>query len=91
MGDHLFQLLYYMRNVRFQNNMGIEIRFDENGDPPGIFELLNWQIVASNELQLKVVGWYDSNAPAGQKLQLEDQAIMWKEGARNVSLKPRVK
>ena len=65
--------------------MGNEISFDENGDPPGIFELLNWQLVAENKLQLKVVGWYDSNEPAGQELQLEDQVIMWKGGTRNVS------
>ena len=76
-----------MRNVHFVTNIGNEMKFDENGDPPAIYEVLNWQLVGENELQLKAVGVFDSNAPPGQELRLEHDAIMWKRRTHEVRTK----
>ncbi|XP_043944927.1 extracellular calcium-sensing receptor-like [Protopterus annectens] len=39
-----WQLLHYLRNVRFMNKAGEEIFFDVNGDPPAVYDLIAWYL-----------------------------------------------
>ncbi|XP_043821864.1 extracellular calcium-sensing receptor-like [Dromiciops gliroides] len=38
-----WQILYYLRRVRFRNSYGEEVLFDANGDPPALYDVMRWQ------------------------------------------------
>ena len=58
--------------------------FDENGDPPAIYELINWQQPHSGFVLFKVVGAYDSIVNSGE-LSVEIHKIVWKGEGNEVS------
>uniref|UniRef100_A0A8C4QM07 Vomeronasal 2, receptor 1 n=1 Tax=Eptatretus burgeri TaxID=7764 RepID=A0A8C4QM07_EPTBU len=70
-----WQLLLYIRKVRFVNNLGENYHFDGNGDSPGVYELLNWQSNDKGSMEFKMVGTYDLRAPINHKLQVNDVPI----------------
>ncbi|XP_053575477.1 extracellular calcium-sensing receptor-like [Bombina bombina] len=41
-----WQLLYYIQNVHLRLSNGREVFFDKNGDPPAIYDIVNWQLGA---------------------------------------------
>uniref|UniRef100_A0A8C4R0C6 G-protein coupled receptors family 3 profile domain-containing protein n=1 Tax=Eptatretus burgeri TaxID=7764 RepID=A0A8C4R0C6_EPTBU len=60
-----WQLLFYIRNVNFVLKMREEIfQFDDNGDPPAIYDLVNWQTDDNGEMHLERVGSFDATARA---------------------------
>ena len=73
----LSQLLYYIKNVRFLNNLGHEMFFDENGDPPGRYEIINCHHDGNGEVKFKTVGSFDSREPSNLQLQLNTSSINW--------------
>ncbi|XP_069498695.1 extracellular calcium-sensing receptor-like [Ambystoma mexicanum] len=79
-----WQLLHYIRKVNFTNSNGEEIFFDANGNPPGIYDILNWQVTPENTFSFLTVGRFDSRAPSGQELTLNQSAIIWNGGQRQV-------
>ncbi|KAJ7995396.1 hypothetical protein DPEC_G00244130 [Dallia pectoralis] len=40
-----WQLLNYLKHVEFSSSYG-EVKFDKNGDPPAVYDLINWQLGA---------------------------------------------
>uniref|UniRef100_UPI00358F5BEC extracellular calcium-sensing receptor-like n=1 Tax=Myxine glutinosa TaxID=7769 RepID=UPI00358F5BEC len=78
-----WQLLYYLKKVRFLNNLGETVSFDENGDPPAIYEIINWQMVGAS-LKFYVVGTFNSSAPRNRHLTLKTSSIKWNRGLRVV-------
>uniref|UniRef100_A0A4W5LW28 G-protein coupled receptors family 3 profile domain-containing protein n=1 Tax=Hucho hucho TaxID=62062 RepID=A0A4W5LW28_9TELE len=41
-----WQLLHYLKQVEFSNSFGDETKFDVNGDPVAVYDLVNWQLGA---------------------------------------------
>ncbi|XP_078524887.1 vomeronasal type-2 receptor 26-like [Lissotriton helveticus] len=82
------QLLHYLRNVHFKNSLGDEMYFDVNGDPPALYDVINWQLKPDGTIYYVKVGNFDSGAPSGQKLFVNTSAIQWnkkrKEAPRSV-------
>ncbi|XP_029435582.1 extracellular calcium-sensing receptor-like [Rhinatrema bivittatum] len=72
-----WQLLHYMKKVHFVNNIGEEIYFDNNGDPPAVYDIVNWQPHPDGSIQAVKVGSFDSRAPKGQELSINMSAIQW--------------
>lgn len=61
----------------YVNQFGEETKFDKNGDPVAIYDLLNWQLGFDGE-QFVNIGMFDGTATAGkQKLQLQGQKTIW--------------
>jgi len=54
-------------------------RFDENGDPPAIYDLVNWQTDDDGQMHLKTVGSFNSTSRLGQQLFINTSAIQWNE------------
>uniref|UniRef100_UPI00358F8157 uncharacterized protein isoform X2 n=1 Tax=Myxine glutinosa TaxID=7769 RepID=UPI00358F8157 len=81
------QLLLYIRNVRFTNSLGEEQWFDENGDPPPRYELVNVKIDNRTSV-LNVVGSFDLN----KGLQVDLPQVWWnsecQEIPRSICSKP---
>ncbi|KAJ1196261.1 hypothetical protein NDU88_000132 [Pleurodeles waltl] len=72
-----WQVLHYVRNVRFTTATGEEIFFDQNGDVPPAFDFLNLQVSMNDTVQLAKVGTYDSSFPEGKQVRVKDGIMMW--------------
>ncbi|XP_006006278.1 extracellular calcium-sensing receptor-like [Latimeria chalumnae] len=79
-----WQLLYYVKNVCFKSNDGSTMFFNKNGDPPPVYEILNWQKTPQNTLQYVKLGMFDYSAPEGQELIINDDIIMWNGGQTKI-------
>ncbi|XP_029435585.1 extracellular calcium-sensing receptor-like [Rhinatrema bivittatum] len=72
-----WQLLHYMKKVRFVNKIGEEIYFDSKGDSPAVYDIVNWQPLSDGSIQAVKVGSFDARAPKGQELSINISAIQW--------------
>ncbi|XP_069465141.1 vomeronasal type-2 receptor 1-like [Ambystoma mexicanum] len=81
-----WQLLHYMKKVRFWSKAGEEIYFDQNGDPPATYDIINWQIKEDGTLQHVKVGHFDSRLSKGQQLYINKSAIHWNMQGTEVPL-----
>ncbi|XP_075042426.1 extracellular calcium-sensing receptor-like [Mixophyes fleayi] len=80
-----WQLLYYLKRVRFVNTAGEEVSFDANGDIHGYFDILNWRL-EDNRGQYEKVGTVSNFSNTGPKLSINDSAIFWAGGPGKVPL-----
>ncbi|XP_067364263.1 extracellular calcium-sensing receptor-like [Channa argus] len=72
-----WQLLHYIKQVDYLNSFGDEIKFDKNGDPAAMYDLINWQL-KNGEMEFFTVGKFDETATAAkQKLKIQEQDIVW--------------
>uniref|UniRef100_A0A8C4QQQ6 G-protein coupled receptors family 3 profile domain-containing protein n=1 Tax=Eptatretus burgeri TaxID=7764 RepID=A0A8C4QQQ6_EPTBU len=79
-----WQLLYYLKKVTFSINKAETLFFDKNGDPPAVYEIVNWQKNNESALDFKVVGAFDSSYPQEQQLHFISQDIFWNDGSQKV-------
>uniref|UniRef100_UPI00398F256E extracellular calcium-sensing receptor-like n=1 Tax=Pristiophorus japonicus TaxID=55135 RepID=UPI00398F256E len=79
-----WQVLHYMQSVHFRTKSGDNVYFDENGDPVGTYDLVNWQINSKGIAQIQTIGYYDGSAPPGQEVVLNRRAIVWRGGQSQV-------
>ncbi|XP_066540269.1 extracellular calcium-sensing receptor-like [Hoplias malabaricus] len=70
-----WQLLYYLKKVDYINNFGEETTFDVNGDPVAMYDLINWQLSESGEVQYITVGRFDETKSAN--LEIDEKKIIW--------------
>uniref|UniRef100_A0A3P8YQ81 G-protein coupled receptors family 3 profile domain-containing protein n=1 Tax=Esox lucius TaxID=8010 RepID=A0A3P8YQ81_ESOLU len=71
-----WQLLQYLKHVEFFNLYGDEIKFDKNGDPAAVYDLLNWQLGANGQVEFVTVGTYDESLGT-KKLHIQEEDIIW--------------
>ncbi|XP_056425672.1 extracellular calcium-sensing receptor-like [Hyla sarda] len=79
-----WQLTYYIRRVRLNINVENEKYFDENGDPPGVYPIVNWHLKADGTLTQVKIGSYNSKVPSPQTLSLDMSVIAWNLGSKQV-------
>ncbi|XP_029441476.1 extracellular calcium-sensing receptor-like [Rhinatrema bivittatum] len=72
-----WQLLHYIWKARFQNTMGQEIFFDQKGNLPASYDILNWHLSSSGSFAYVNIGHYDSGAAAGRDIEINTSAIVW--------------
>ena len=63
--------------MRFVNGLGKVVQFDENGDPPAFYDLINWQKISSGDINFEVVGSYDSSSAPEEQFQIDEKTIVW--------------
>ncbi|XP_029027759.1 extracellular calcium-sensing receptor-like [Betta splendens] len=79
-----WQLLHYIKQVEYSDSYGDEVKFDENGDPAAVYELLNWQL-RNGEMEYVTVGKYEQTAtPGKQRLQIQQEIIIWNSNQTEV-------
>lgn len=72
------QLHHYIKQVNYINKFGDEIKFDNNGDPAAMYDLINWQLRPSGDMEFFTVGKFDEIAADGRKnLHIEEEKIVW--------------
>ncbi|XP_053319880.1 extracellular calcium-sensing receptor-like [Spea bombifrons] len=75
-----WQLLHYVKNVNFWTKDNTRIYFNDKGDPPALYDIVNWQVGAKGDLEQVIVGIYDSSSPSGSALIVERTAVIWNNG-----------
>ncbi|XP_058244075.1 extracellular calcium-sensing receptor-like [Hemibagrus wyckioides] len=78
-----WQMLNQLKLVNFTTKNGFKVSFDSNGDPPAIYELINWQFKNDGTLDFVTVGQYDSSRPRGQEFKMS-RNISWVGGQKEV-------
>uniref|UniRef100_A0A8C4PWC4 Vomeronasal 2, receptor 1 n=1 Tax=Eptatretus burgeri TaxID=7764 RepID=A0A8C4PWC4_EPTBU len=63
-----WQLLYYVKNVKFLNNLGELMSFDEHGEPSAFYELINWHKDKNDNINFKLVGSFKSMVSPEKRL-----------------------
>ncbi|KAM8953139.1 extracellular calcium-sensing receptor-like [Pelodytes ibericus] len=72
-----WQVVQSLKSVRFEDQDGMQLYFDQNGDPIAKYDVLNWQMGADGYLLYRKVGSYDASAPEGQQLVIDAQSTLW--------------
>uniref|UniRef100_A0A8C5MSB7 G-protein coupled receptors family 3 profile domain-containing protein n=1 Tax=Leptobrachium leishanense TaxID=445787 RepID=A0A8C5MSB7_9ANUR len=72
-----WQVVRSLQRVRFTDQAGKQLYFDQNGDPVAKYDVLNWQMGADGYLVYTKVGTYDASVPNGQQLVIDEQATIW--------------
>ncbi|XP_067851018.1 extracellular calcium-sensing receptor-like [Heptranchias perlo] len=79
-----WQVLHYLKAVKFTTKFGDEVRFDVNGDPLAAYDLLNWQLDPDGSVKYVKVGQYDASVGPENQLVIEKEAIVWSGGQKTV-------
>ncbi|XP_060778997.1 extracellular calcium-sensing receptor-like [Neoarius graeffei] len=79
-----FTFLQHLKKVHFKTKEGEYVYFDENGDPPAKYEIINWQKTKEHQYEFVTVGLYDSSVPAQNRLAVNMASIVWAKNRNQV-------
>ncbi|XP_069463326.1 extracellular calcium-sensing receptor-like [Ambystoma mexicanum] len=79
-----WQLLHYIKKVHLQEKVGPGPFFDDHGNPPAQYDIINWQRSTHGTLKQVKVGGYDSSAPPGETFIINATTIRWIAGGPQV-------
>lgn len=65
--------------MHFINQFGEAVFFDENGDPPASYDVINWQLRAG-QVQHVTVGQFGLAANQAYELSIQEDSIVWRTG-----------
>ncbi|XP_030043984.1 vomeronasal type-2 receptor 26-like [Microcaecilia unicolor] len=68
----------YVKEVHFKTSDGREVFFDDKGNVPAYFDIVNWILLPDGSLGSIKVGSFNQSAPEGQQLIVNKSAILWK-------------
>ncbi|KAM5171749.1 extracellular calcium-sensing receptor-like [Mantella aurantiaca] len=72
-----WQLVSYLKNVRVTLNSGREIYFNDNGDQPAVYDIVNWQLSPEGSIQQVKIGSYDTTVPTGHTFSINANSTLW--------------
>ncbi|XP_078515246.1 extracellular calcium-sensing receptor-like [Lissotriton helveticus] len=79
-----WQIHHYLKYLNIRSHGGHDIFFDEHGDAPASFDILNLQIFTIEEFKMLKVGKTDPNATKGKEITLNVSNIVWSSGSFEV-------
>ncbi|XP_070795183.1 vomeronasal type-2 receptor 26-like [Pituophis catenifer annectens] len=72
-----WQILPYLRNIKFNNSAGEEVSFSESGLVSTHYDLVNWLFLPNQSFVPMKVGQIDSTASQGQDFTINSDEIIW--------------
>ncbi|XP_067897795.1 extracellular calcium-sensing receptor-like [Heterodontus francisci] len=72
-----WQLLHYLKEVRYTTKFGEEIYFNENGDPLASYDIINWHKNTDGSVKYVQVGRFDAALGLGHDLLITEENIIW--------------
>ncbi|XP_040197704.1 vomeronasal type-2 receptor 26-like [Rana temporaria] len=66
-----------MKKVRLKLNSGRDFFFDEHGDPPPVYDIVNWQKDPNGKIRQVKVGTYNSTTSYSKALNINTSLIQW--------------
>ncbi|XP_039986599.1 extracellular calcium-sensing receptor-like [Xiphias gladius] len=79
-----WQVLHYLQNINFTTCQGERVTFDQNGDSPARYELINLQHVTSGTMHVATVGVFDATLPREHQFIMKGMKILWGGGSHTV-------
>ncbi|KAM5171753.1 extracellular calcium-sensing receptor-like [Mantella aurantiaca] len=79
-----WQLLRYMKKIYMKLTSGREFFFNENGDPPAAYDIINWQLSPEGRLQQVIVGSYDTGNTIGNVFTINTSSVQWSSEYKKV-------
>ncbi|XP_033182180.1 extracellular calcium-sensing receptor-like [Anabas testudineus] len=79
-----FTILQHIKKLNFTTKEGDEVYFNENGDPPAKYEIINWQPTENGVVDFVTVGLYDASLPADKQLSLKNKSLVWTQNSKQV-------
>ncbi|KAM9312147.1 extracellular calcium-sensing receptor-like [Gastrophryne carolinensis] len=79
-----WQLLYYIKHVRMTLSYGEEMYFDENGNAPFVYSIVNWQMGPEGTMKQPEVGTASSYLPPEKALSINYSLVVWPMGSHEV-------
>ncbi|XP_043911522.1 extracellular calcium-sensing receptor-like [Protopterus annectens] len=74
-----WQVLHYVRNVKFTTVTGDYIFFDEEGDAISMFHIINVQILSDENFEFVKIGQINPLAPLGEEIYINMTAFVWND------------
>ncbi|XP_029442974.1 vomeronasal type-2 receptor 26-like [Rhinatrema bivittatum] len=72
-----WQLNQYIKEVHFKTTDGYEIFFDDKGNGPANYDIVNWVLHPDGSLSSITVGKFNFSASSGQQFFVNQSAILW--------------
>ncbi|KAM9312152.1 extracellular calcium-sensing receptor-like [Gastrophryne carolinensis] len=72
-----WQLTHYIRRVRMTLSYGSEIYFDENGNVPFIYSIVNWQMGPEGNAHQVEVGTFSTDLSLDKALSINSSLVLW--------------
>ncbi|XP_026142656.1 extracellular calcium-sensing receptor-like [Carassius auratus] len=79
-----WQVLNSLQSINFTTPGGENVFFDNNGDSPARYELINLQSVNKGKIKVETIGYYDASLPKGQRFSMNNVQVVWREGSHLV-------
>lgn len=69
------------------NSFGDETKFDDNGDPVAMYDLVTWQLTPNGEMDFVTIGKFDETTTVEkQKLKIQEKNIVWNGNQTEVGI-----
>ncbi|XP_034556270.1 extracellular calcium-sensing receptor-like [Notolabrus celidotus] len=81
-----YMILQHIQKIQFKTQDGDEVYFNENGDPPAKYEIINWQPKEDGMVDFAIVGLYDASLPEDKQLILQNKSLIWAQSSKKVPL-----
>uniref|UniRef100_A0A672G9S2 Extracellular calcium-sensing receptor-like n=1 Tax=Salarias fasciatus TaxID=181472 RepID=A0A672G9S2_SALFA len=65
-----FMVRCHIKKINFKTKEGDEVHFNEDGDPPARYEIINWQPRENDAVDFVTVGLHDASLPPDKQLDL---------------------
>ncbi|XP_075688645.1 vomeronasal type-2 receptor 26-like [Rhinoderma darwinii] len=79
-----WQVYRSLKKVSFTTHSGDDIFFNDVGEVPATFDIMNLQIFPNNKYRLVKVGRYDSRATTREQISLDIGAVIWNHEYKEV-------
>ncbi|XP_029027865.1 extracellular calcium-sensing receptor-like [Betta splendens] len=79
-----FRVLQHIRKINLITKEGHEVYFNEDGDPPAKYEIINWQPTENGVVDFVTVGLYDASLPADKQLSLQNKTLIWTQNSTQI-------
>ncbi|XP_069816694.1 extracellular calcium-sensing receptor-like [Dendropsophus ebraccatus] len=75
-----WKLLPYIKRARLRLSSGQELYFDKNGDPPAVYDIVNWQLGPDDTINHVKIGSYDTTRSLDQVFHINTSIMKWPVG-----------
>uniref|UniRef100_A0A8C0CCR0 Parathyroid cell calcium-sensing receptor n=1 Tax=Balaenoptera musculus TaxID=9771 RepID=A0A8C0CCR0_BALMU len=72
-----WQLMYYLKTLKFTTHDGMRIEIDDNGAVTGNYDILNWQLDDNGEIAFVKVGEYIFTNSKFELVMIKNATIFW--------------